>query len=340
MMRQLFALLCFAEPGRSSVLRVGSLPHDSDGPAAAQHDHAAAAQHDHAARAAHHLANAHKALEGVADALPTASTEEQGYQILAEIDTILPPDDPHFQLWAQSLRDHHRHLTASQRLATSDETRRLQGSAYGTDEVANVETLSDPNFNILASQVTAALVGSLSTDRAHAGEVYAPDLGAIWAAATSSCSDERADHSDPDVACEYSCAKLRAEFFPEQEARCFLFVGDTFREDGDPDGQNLLDLRVDRLDWYHFLYPTDALDTVEFSVGNGRSCTNVTFVSAPMSSEDVNCATISCETVEQHCLQDGHHQHIHDLPHQDGEHWLVRCQPSPPFRTSHFLWSE
>jgi hypothetical protein len=164
-------------------------------------------------------------------------------------------------------------------------------------------------------------------------------LSAVWAAATSSCSDDRADNPGSDDApCVYSCAKLREEFFPSEEGvRCFLFDGDTFKEDGDANGQNLVDLRVDRLDWYHFLYPTDALDTVEFSIGDGRSCTNVSFASAPLSTEDVDCATISCETIEEHCLQDGHHQHIHDLPHQDGEHWLVRCLPSPPFCTSRFI---
>eukprot|EP01045_Picozoa_sp_COSAG04_P002415 COSAG04_NODE_88_length_27314_cov_6.056476_10_plen_648_part_00 len=114
------------------------------------------------------------------------------------------------------------------------------------------------------------------------------------------CDDPLASNAGASAVCEYDCESLRQEYFPNDSAaaRCFLY---------DPSTQSwpaeLLDLRAQRLETKVFADGTNPQGDVEFTVGEGRTCTDITIVS----SFDQGTHT------EHVCLVDGQHEYNHTI---------------------------
>lgn len=101
-------------------------------------------------------------------------------------------------------------------------------SALGADD----RILSSPTESDGDAAATAALLG------AH------PD-GNV-------CDDSLAENVGTAGPCSYDCEVLQQRFFPEstRTTRCFLYTETGWRADGEPMGEELMDMRNDRLDWH------------------------------------------------------------------------------------------
>jgi hypothetical protein len=132
-------------------------------------------------------------------------------------------------------------------------------------------------------------------------EVASRHEGSDW---DGGCDDPLASSSTPDGACVYTCPHLVEHYFPgsQDAARCFLYDSTS----GWP--AELLELKRDRLDIY--AYPQTAVDdTIVFTIGKGRNCSNVTVVTTTFASTGHEPVEIS----ERFCLIDGEHEHEHTV---------------------------
>ncbi len=124
---------------------------------------------------------------------------------------------------------------------------------------------------------------------------------------TTTCLDELASNMDASGPCTYDCATLSEHFLPGRIVdRCFTYDATTQSWP-----QELLDLRAQRLDWHTYLEPTVPVGgtVIEFTIGDGPSCTNVTVLTESLATGEI--------IEDQFCLVDGRHEHDHILtdPH-------------------------
>ena len=134
------------------------------------------------------------------------------------------------------------------------------------------------------------------------------------------CSDPLAENSGEPLPCTYTCEALRTEYFPgaQAQARCFMYdpASSTWPEVG---GQNseLLSMRQQRLETHTYVSAEDAASAagaLQFTVGRGRECRNVTIISTFMSVAFDDSAR---EHTEEFCVLDGAHEYNHTV---DEEH--------------------
>eukprot|EP01051_Picozoa_sp_SAG22_P000673 SAG22_NODE_20_length_32168_cov_40.859241_3_plen_178_part_00 len=140
--------------------------------------------------------------------------------------------------------------------------------------------------------------------------MFVPDRAA--GAAQEMCNDELATNGSGSGACRYSCESLKQHFFPTSWAhpktRCFIWDVESGGwpesvSDG-PSPRDLLDLRTTKLEWRTYLEPTALTSPAEFTVGQGRACTNITIATLDLKLG----TTMQNETV---CLLDGEHIYNH-----------------------------
>ena len=168
--------------------------------------------------------------------------------------------------------------------------RRTQGALYEALELAEASM--------------EEVQGWSSEDHLHEfvdEEVARRHEGSDW---DGGCDDPLASSSAPDGACVYTCSHLVEHYYGSQDAatRCFLYDSTS----GWP--AELIDLKRDRLDIY--AYPQTAVnDTIVFTVGKGRNCSNITFVTTTFASTGHEPVEVS----ERFCLFDGEHEYHHTV---------------------------
>eukprot|EP01045_Picozoa_sp_COSAG04_P026773 COSAG04_NODE_3785_length_2534_cov_1.593429_1_plen_259_part_10 len=141
------------------------------------------------------------------------------------------------------------------------------------------------------------------TDKQGRGDSLAAQLPAP-APGSTSCDDALAANAGQQATCEYDCDILRQEYFPDDlTARCFIY---------DPSTQTwpaeLLDMRQQRLETQTFVGLVDGTNQagdIEFSVREGRTCTDITIASTFMDTGETHIETV--------CLVDGQHEYNHTI---------------------------
>ena len=122
----------------------------------------------------------------------------------------------------------------------------------------------------------------------------------------TSCDDALATNNGAAAACTYDCETLRQKYFPDNPAaRCFLYDATTQAWPAE-----LLDMRQQRLETFTYVSQAQGmnpLDDLAFTVGAGRTCTNITIVSTVMATDNMATDATHTETV---CLVDGQHEYL------------------------------
>jgi hypothetical protein len=115
------------------------------------------------------------------------------------------------------------------------------------------------------------------------------------------CHDPLAANAEQPGTCTYDCQSLQAHYFPQVASRCFLYDAAV--------GQWLADLlqrvrtRLDAHTYYDAVLSNPITDTVRFTIGEGRACSNVTFLTNPFSSEPIPRYD-SRKTLERGCMHE------------------------------------
>ena len=122
---------------------------------------------------------------------------------------------------------------------------------------------------------------------------------------TGLCDDPLATNSGQSAACRYSCDSLQTHYFPGEESRCFVH---DLQSGGWP--SELLSLRSPRQDSHTFVEAATMDDELGFTIGVGRTCTNITFITSLFMGADGGSGS-SSETTR--CLVDGEHEHNHTV---------------------------
>jgi hypothetical protein len=131
------------------------------------------------------------------------------------------------------------------------------------------------------------------------------------------CDDALATNVGQAPPCAYDCGTLRDAYFPassEPPARCFLFdpASNTWPEEGGQ-GDELLSLRQQRFETHAYISREDGTDPpasgLSFTMGEGRTCQNVTFVTTFSGPGAASPAPYNKVV----CLVDGEHEYDHTV---------------------------
>ena len=210
-------------------------------------------------------------LAGVGDVpLPTEAEMLAHY---AEWEARVGAGDP--AEWAAQIRQH-RAAAPGQRRRLQDESRNWNLAAIGALAVRDTTGLDQPAAEELGTQQRIGAVGG--------------------------CADPLAENYNTNSICTYDCGTLTDHYFPGQAADTTCFIYDP--SSGQWPQAGFMDTRTTTLDWHIFVDADPATQPIEFTVGEGRVCSNVTVQISSMS-PDVE------DEVEEICLYEGVHEHVH-----------------------------
>ena len=143
-------------------------------------------------------------------------------------------------------------------------------------------------------------------------------LAAVLDPSSSTCEDPLAANVYGGLPCTYTCEALCAEYFPgaqPQATRCFLYdpTAAAWPEIDGQQSSELLGMRKQRFDTHTYISEADftaSSGAVQFTVGTGRECRNVTIVSTFLSTL---VGGDSSAHTEEFCLLDGAHEYNHTI---------------------------
>lgn len=183
--------------------------------------------------------------------------------------------------WDAQIRQYRTKSLAEQR-------RRLQGDGHNWD----LETIGELPVDDLTGLDQPA----------------AQQLGSARSGTAGSCADPLATNYNAPTSCRYDCTTLTDQYFHGQAAGTTCFIYELSPGTDPRTGQwpqvGFMDTIRTTLDWHFFVEEDPATQMLEFVVGKGRECSNVTLQTDSMSD------TVE-EEVTEVCLYEGVHEHVH-----------------------------
>lgn len=183
------------------------------------------------------------------------------------------------------------------------------------------------------------------------------------AASGSTCDDDPLASSEPGSPCAYSCESLALYYYPDApEVICYLYDGSTDSWPGKTcstrgvtsctamdASEELLQRRQHWLDWHIFAMGDDTQLLLQFQVGAGATCVNVTVQTDQTLGPVVRPGSPTTH-LETRCLLEGYHELDHDAvgsgttrvigQAEDGENRVYHSVSHDGFGTSEFRIGE
>ena len=109
-----------------------------------------------------------------------------------------------------------------------------------------------------------------------AGHQWTAGTGGVGGTTGGACADPRATAASRSGGglCAYDCQELQAHYFPGQSSRCFIYDVATQRWPEELLGDTS-EFYSSLHNWYVHLAPNAAATALELTIGDGRTCTNV-----------------------------------------------------------------